>query len=141
MNLLFIYLPLLVGEIASTGPSLVELSGGNGDPAAHGSVGEGHCVPDGSFSDLKLKLIDGDDGSKPKEHCISHAFDKDDIRGDVARSTVSMKAMRESIRQPEFSCFLAKLDAGPSATILQWIDGEFTQLTAPKDPFFILHLA
>jgi len=72
---------------------------------------------------------------------MSRAFAEDDVRGQVAVSTVSMKAVRDILRQPEFASFLAKLEAGPLTTIPKWIDGEFTQLTGSNDPLFVLHLA
>lgn len=115
--------------------------GGNGNPTAAIGVGHSHCVLDGSFSDLQLKIADGDEGSLYQEHCLSRSFPTEDLDGHLAGSRVNLSVLRELIDQPDYSSFLEKLRAGPMEAIPTWIGGDFSQLTGPNDPLFILHLA
>jgi tyrosinase len=104
-------------------------------------VGQGHCVLDGSFSDLQLKIADGNPGSVYQEHCMSRAFPIDDLDGHLAGSKISIPIIRELIDQTDYSSFLSKLRAGPMTAIPEWIGGDFSGVTGPNDPLFILHLA
>jgi hypothetical protein len=115
--------------------------GGNGNSTASYGVGKGYCVLDGSFSDLQLKFAESDKESVYSEHCLSRSFPADDLDGRRAGEKVSLPVIREIIDQPDYESFLAKLKAGPMTVIPTWIGGDSSQITAPNDPLFILHLA
>jgi hypothetical protein len=99
-------------------------------------------VPDGSFSDLQLRISDEDTtGSAPDWRCLSRGFREDDPEGREAGHKVGLPVLRELLDQPDWTSFVDKLQDGPLAAVPEWIGGDFSQLTGPNDPLFILHLA
>jgi hypothetical protein len=68
--------------------------GGNGDPTAPESVGGGHCVTDGPFTDLALPFFDSDDHI----HCLSRGFTDGEVRGRLPGDKVQPAMIEEILR-------------------------------------------
>lgn len=109
--------------------------GGNGDPTAPESVGSGHCVTYGPFSDLALPFFNSNDHI----HCLSCGFTDGNVKGRLPGDKVQPAAIEEILRQSDFESFFMKLEKGPHNQIPNGIKGDFIKFTAPNDPVFFLH--
>jgi tyrosinase len=110
--------------------------GGNGDPSAQISVGEGRCVTNGPFAGLKAMFY----GESYEPHCLSRGFQtgaeleelSDLIRPDVIEDIMQKK---------DFSAFSEALEKNAHHFISGSIRGDFAKYTGPYDPVFFLHHA
>jgi tyrosinase len=109
--------------------------GGNSDPNAPVSVGHGHCVTDGPFSDLNLTITTWDDPT----HCLSRGFTDGAVKGRLPGDKVQPAVIEEILRQLEYESFFLKLEKYPHNQIPNGIRGEFLTFIAPQDLLFCLH--
>jgi tyrosinase len=112
--------------------------GGNGDPNAPKSVGSGHCVTEGPFSDLRAKYYDNiftnpNDELLPR--CLSRGFaDGDTFSG----AKFSPEVMTELFSKTTFDEFLFYLEKVPHNGIPLGIQGDFLTYTAPYGKILLM---
>lgn len=99
------------------------------------SVGDGHCVTDGPFSDLVLPFHNSDD----HDHCLSRSFADGHTRGRLPGDQVRPAVVEEILSQADYKTFFLQLEKGPHNQIPNGIGGDFLKFTAPNDPLFFLH--
>jgi tyrosinase len=109
--------------------------GGNGNIEAPESVGGGHCVIDGPFSDLVLPFYNYDDHN----HCLTRAFSDGDTQGRIPGDQVRPSVVEKILSQADYQSFFTSLEKGPHNQIPNGIGGDFLRFTAPNDPLFFLH--
>jgi tyrosinase len=109
--------------------------GGNGDPTAAKSVGDGHCVTEGPFSDLTLAFYN----TSEHIHCLSRGFMDGEVEGRLPGDKVKPAAIEEILSQSNYESFFINLEKGPHNQIPNSIKGDFLRFTAPNDPIFFLH--
>ncbi|EGP86379.1 unnamed protein product [Zymoseptoria tritici ST99CH_1A5] len=109
--------------------------GGDGNAAAHESVGDGNCVTDGAFANLTLFFH----SLGEKEHCLSRSFADGKIRGRMAGDQLRPQAIEGILLQPNYESFLDSIVKGPHNQIPNGIGGDFLTFTAPNDPLWHLH--
>ncbi|KAK1993426.1 Di-copper centre-containing protein, partial [Colletotrichum falcatum] len=105
--------------------------GGNGDPSAPLGVGEGHCVTDGPFADLRPLYY----RSHIQPHCLSRGFT------DFPGTNVTPEVVQNSLGEKNYETFFLAVENGPHNMAPNGIRGEFFSFTAPGDPIFYLHHA
>lgn len=109
--------------------------GGDGDPSASKSVGDGNCVTDGAFANLTVIF----DSKERHEHCLSRSFADGQARGHLAGDQLRPEVLEGILKQPDYESFLTRLEKGPHNQIPNGIGGDFLTFTAPNDPLFYLH--
>ena len=101
--------------------------GGDGGVDAPRSVGEGRCVTDGPFADLKLLYSN----MRYRPHCLSRGFPSD---RELARWTSYLRpeAVQKIMALTEYKYFFLGLEDGPHLSIPYSIRGDFYRFTAPN---------
>ncbi|KAK1963248.1 Di-copper centre-containing protein, partial [Colletotrichum sublineola] len=105
--------------------------GGNGNSSAPLGVGEGHCVTDGPFADLRPLYYE----SQTQPHCLSRGFT------DFPGKNVNPEAVEKCLGQKNYDAFFLAVEKGPHDMAPDGIRGEFYSFAAPSDPVFYLHHA
>lgn len=95
--------------------------GGNGDPKAPGSVGDGHCVTEGPFAHLKPLFY----GPYDQPHCLSRGFT------DFSGQSISPAAVEEIMASENYKNFFLSTENGPHNAIPNGVKGDFYSFTAP----------
>ncbi|KAK5991853.1 Tyrosinase ustQ [Cladobotryum mycophilum] len=109
--------------------------GGDGDPNSPETVGEGRCVTDGPFSDLRPIIYN----HTLVTHCLSRGFRDGDINGRLSGTKFRPENIGDILRQQNYPDFLLRLERDLHNTLHTSINGDFKAMTAANDPLFFLH--
>ncbi|KDN64771.1 hypothetical protein CSUB01_08546 [Colletotrichum sublineola] len=96
--------------------------GGNGNSSAPLGVGEGHCVTDGPFADLRPLYYE----SQTQPHCLSRGFT------DFPGKNVNPEAVEKCLGQKNYDAFFLAVEKGPHDMAPDGIRGEFYSFAAPS---------
>lgn len=108
--------------------------GGDGDHSAPESVGRGHCVTTGPFSDLKPMYYDRDLNS----HCLSRAIRRGETL-DFAMSKISPSAVEKLMLKGDYHDFTHWLEKDAHKAMPYSIQGDWMQTSAPNGNESMLH--
>ncbi|KAI9683473.1 MAG: hypothetical protein M1822_006013 [Bathelium mastoideum] len=108
--------------------------GTDGDPAVGEEILKGHCVVDGPFANLSVLYLD----EKDRPHCLSRGFNsgKDLMK---YGSMLQPSELEKLLEDPNYRSFNLRLENSAHIAIPRSIRGDFSMLTAPYDPVFLLH--
>lgn len=111
--------------------------GGDGDEAAPSAFQGAHCVTDGPFGQQQLRHwrsksnghgfdIDAD------PHCLNRGFERRLDKKLKLQSRIGPEAVDEMLAQETYGEFFDKLETYTHNAIPQFINGDFTLMTAPN---------
>lgn len=100
--------------------------GGDGDPTTPITVGRGHCVTDGPFSQLRPIIYN----HTYIDHCLSRGFQNNGTRGLISGEPFSPDAVGNIIRKPTFREFGMHVEYSLHNSMHTAISGDFLALTA-----------
>ncbi|KAF4511563.1 hypothetical protein G6O67_003346 [Ophiocordyceps sinensis] len=109
--------------------------GGDGDPDGAETVGDGRCVIDGPFADLRPIIYN----HTLAEHCLSRGFRDGNATGRLSGEKFSPENMGDILRQDDYSGFLRRVERDLHNTLHNSVNGDFKAMTAANDPLFFLH--
>jgi tyrosinase len=95
------------------------------------TVGHGHCVQDGPFSDLQVQYYNKD----WKPHCLSRGFLTGDLLNYFGTQRLQGGTIAAVLEEPDYYRFLLKLEDGPHSAIPITVRGDFSRFTAPNGMF------
>ncbi|KHO11559.1 BolA protein [Metarhizium robertsii ARSEF 23] len=111
--------------------------GGDGDKDGPETVGEGRCVTDGPFTELRPVIYN----HTRKVHCLSRGFRDGDIKGRLSGEKFSPENVGSILRLENYTDFLQRVERDLHNTLHTSINGDFKAMTAANDPLFFLHHA
>ncbi|TQV96995.1 BolA protein [Cordyceps javanica] len=100
--------------------------GGDGDSLGVETVGNGRCVIDGPFADLRPIIYN----HTFAEHCLSRGFSDSKITGRLPGDQFSPENIGEILRQSDYSSFLRRVERDLHNTLHNSINGDFKAMTA-----------
>ncbi|KAI9711766.1 MAG: hypothetical protein M1820_001911 [Bogoriella megaspora] len=108
--------------------------GTDGNPEVGEEMLKGHCVVDGPFANLTVLYLD----EKDRPHCLSRGFNSGE---DLMRygSMLRPSEVEGLLDDPEYKSFNLRLEDSAHIAVPRSIRGDFSMLTAPYDPVFLLH--
>ncbi|KHN99588.1 tyrosinase [Metarhizium album ARSEF 1941] len=111
--------------------------GGDGDPNGPETVGEGRCVIDGPFADLRPVIYN----HTRNVHCLSRGFRHGNLEGRLPGRKFSPENIGSILRLQSYTEFLQRVERDLHNTLHTSINGDFKAMTAANDPLFFLHHA
>jgi tyrosinase len=99
--------------------------GGNGDPGGPVTVGEGRCLTDGPFKDLKPLYFN----HTQNQHCLSRGFRDSDNFGTISGYDFRPEAIGHLLSQPTYEYFVDRIERDVHNFIHNGIGGDFKALT------------
>ncbi|TIC95046.1 Tyrosinase ustQ [Colletotrichum higginsianum] len=111
--------------------------GGDGDPAGPIVVGEGRCVTDGPFSNLRPVRYN----HTSLEHCLARGFRNEDAAGRPLNTWFGPESIGRLLRTPRYRDFEWDMENRLHNRMHRAVSGDFLSLTAANDPVFYLHHA
>ncbi|WDK18396.1 hypothetical protein CGRA01v4_09681 [Colletotrichum graminicola] len=111
--------------------------GGDGDPAGPIVVGEGRCVTDGPFSNLRPIRYNQTD----LKHCLARGFRNVDAIGRPLNPWFGPGSIGRLLRTPGYRDFEWDMENRLHNRMHRAVSGDFLSLTAANDPVFYLHHA
>ncbi|KAK3349069.1 hypothetical protein B0T25DRAFT_457918, partial [Lasiosphaeria hispida] len=116
--------------------------GGDGDPHGHEVVGEGRCVVDGPFTELRPIVYN----HTYTTHCVSRGFNdaKRNTTGQIAGAPYSPESIGAILRKRTYKEFVKEVENQLHNTLHQGVNGDFKAMTAANGkfhPLFYVHHA
>ncbi|TGO13041.1 hypothetical protein BTUL_0078g00500 [Botrytis tulipae] len=110
--------------------------GGSGNTSAAVSVGRGHCVTDGPFTELRPLYYDRD----IQQHCLSRAFRTGETL-ELAMSKISPAAVEAVLARQDYQNFTFWLEKDTHKSMPYVIQGEWMRTSVTNDPiWFLAHM-
>lgn len=100
--------------------------GGDGDKDGPETVGEGRCVTDGPFTELRPVIYN----HTRKVHCLSRGFRDGDIKGRLSGEKFSPENVGSILRLGNYTDFLQRVERDLHNTLHTSINGDFKAMTA-----------
>ncbi|KAK4610025.1 Tyrosinase ustQ [Fulvia fulva] len=111
--------------------------GSNGIRGGRASVGNGTCVEDGPFADLRPIMYN----HTYITHCLSRGFTNNGTSGGIAGHWYNPEAIGRIMRHESYKDFVRELESRLHNTVHPRMGGDFLALTAANDPLCFLHHA
>ncbi|OLN86639.1 Tyrosinase 4 [Colletotrichum chlorophyti] len=111
--------------------------GGDGDPSGPIVVGEGRCVIDGPFAQLRPVRYN----HKYLKHCLSRGFRDTDPVGRPLGPWFGPESIGKLLRMPTYQEFEWEMENRLHNRMHRAVSGDFLSLAAANDPVFYLHHA
>ncbi|KAH9221982.1 hypothetical protein DL95DRAFT_421170 [Leptodontidium sp. 2 PMI_412] len=111
--------------------------GGDGDRSLPITVGEGRCVTDGPFKDLRPIMYN----HTFTQHCLSRGFRDGDMVGKLPREPFGPESIGGMMRNETYKGFIRRVEFLLHNRMHSAIGGDFLALTAANDPIFFVHHA
>ncbi|KAA8635524.1 hypothetical protein SMACR_09003 [Sordaria macrospora] len=113
--------------------------GSDGSPSAADSVGQGRCVQNGPFTDLRPIIYN----HTYITHCLSRGFNdpKRNITGVISGEQYKPEAIGEILRIEKYEEFGKRVEERLHNGLHQGVGGDFRAMTAANDPLFYVHHA
>ena len=105
--------------------------GGDGDPAGHETVGEGRCIVDGPFANLRPILYN----HTFNQHCISRGFHDGETMGSLPGGAYSPEKIGEILRKSTYLEFVREVEIYLHGSLHQSVNGDFKAMTAANGIF------
>jgi tyrosinase len=100
--------------------------GGDGDPNTPVTVGEGRCVTDGPFSELRPIIYN----HTYIQHCLSRGFRDGETVGRLPGTSYSPESVGRILRESTYKDFVRDVEYYLHNTMHQSIAGDFKAMTA-----------
>lgn len=105
--------------------------GGNGDPGGPITVGDGRCVTDGPFADLRpIKY-----NHTYVTHCLSRGFQERGPEGQDLRRSFSPESIGTIMRMGTYAAFAHELEYRLHNSLHYLVSGDFRALTAANGAY------
>ncbi|OAA38901.1 tyrosinase [Metarhizium rileyi] len=106
--------------------------GGDGDPNGPETVGQGRCVVDGPFIELRPVMYN----HTPTVHCLSRGFRDGAAKGRLPGEKFSPENIGTILRLGNYADFLQRLERDLHNTLHTSINGDFKAMTAANGEIF-----
>ncbi|KAK3949210.1 hypothetical protein QBC32DRAFT_379248 [Pseudoneurospora amorphoporcata] len=104
------------------------------------SVGQGHCVLNGPFADLRPIIYN----HTYVTHCLSRGFNdpkRPNVTGVISGDHYKPEAIGEILRTDDYKEFAKRVEERLHNGLHQGVGGDFRAMTAANDPLFYVHHA